>query len=269
MTGALDQNFDDASRVTRVGAENVFDIEIPEGWLQGRGAFGGLVLGTLLRASDASEPDRARRTRSLLGDIAAPVVAGKAKVHVTVLRRGNNQSNIRADLEQNGTTVAFASAVLSTPRSVGIPDHRPRIEIPSREGAIVIPADAPLKPPFLRHFDLTVKSGIPFAGAPPVVEAWIRLTEPPAAVDGPLLIAYLDSYWPCVWTFVTSPRPTATISFTAQLLRDPSAIDPKEPLFYRAETQCDDEGFELEYRYLYDSSGALVAANQQTFCVIK
>lgn len=263
--------FEVASKITRTDEEGTFAFDMPDGWQQGRGAFGGVVLATLLRAIEASEPDAARKTRTVLGDLAGPVVVGKGEIVVTVLRRGGNQSNIRADLVQNGETLAFASAVLSTPRPVGIPDHRPRIEaMPKIEDAMLIPRDAPMKPVFTKHFDMTVKSGIPFAGGKePATEGWILLAEPPSVVDAPLLIAYLDSYWPAFFAVSPMPRPIATVSFTAEVLCDPSQLDPKAPLFFRARTVADHEGFQLELRELFNPKGELVAANQQTFCVIK
>ena len=50
---------------------SVTRVEIPDGWQQGRGAFGGLVLSTLLRAIEEAESDGARVTRTLTGDCAA------------------------------------------------------------------------------------------------------------------------------------------------------------------------------------------------------
>jgi hypothetical protein len=47
-----------------------FRAVVPDGWQQGRGAYGGLVLATLLRAIDEAEPDPRRAVRTLLGDLA-------------------------------------------------------------------------------------------------------------------------------------------------------------------------------------------------------
>ena len=266
--------FESASRVTKTrgeGDHTSFAVEVPDGWQQGRGAFGGLVLGTLLRAIEASEADRARAVRTLIGDIAGPVLPGPAEVLVTVLRRGANQSNLRADLRQNGEILAFASAVLSTPRPVGIPDFRLRIDRPpAPETGLYVPAEAPGRPVFLQHFDQHVTGPLPWCGGKiPEAAGWIRAREAPSAVDAPLLVAYLDSYWPAFFAVASGPRPMATVSFTAEILCDPSKLDPKAPLFYRARTVAEHEGFQLEERHLFDAEGNLVAANQQTFCVIK
>ena len=41
-----------------------FQIDIPEGWKQGRGAFGGFTIGSLIRAIEAKVGDAARRVHS-------------------------------------------------------------------------------------------------------------------------------------------------------------------------------------------------------------
>jgi hypothetical protein len=59
------------------------------------------------------------------------------------------------------------------------------------------------------------------------------------------------------------------VSFTAEIVADPAALDPREPFFYQARTVCEHDGFQLELRELYDARGAIVALNQQTFAILK
>ena len=66
---------------------------------------------------------------------------------------------------------------------------------------------------------------------------------------------------------ISAPRPIATASFTAELLRDPSRVDPSAPLYYRGRVIAEYEGFFVELRELHDASG-VVALNQQTFVMI-
>src|SRR4051812_16916829 len=97
-------DLDAALAVTRTptGEKNVFRLQVLPGWEQGRGAFGGLVLGALTRAIVACESETDRVLRSLSGAITAPVVVGDADVHVTELRRGNAMSTYDAQLVQEG-----------------------------------------------------------------------------------------------------------------------------------------------------------------------
>src|SRR5690242_20637721 len=110
-------DFARASAVELVG-DGVFRADIPDGWQQGRGAFGGLVLATMLRAIERSERDGARVTRTLSGDLCGPVRPGVAAIRVRELRRGANQSNFTAELVQNGEVQATATAVSSAARKV-------------------------------------------------------------------------------------------------------------------------------------------------------
>src|SRR5690606_33172743 len=110
--------FENATAVERVG-EHTYVAHVPDGWQQGRGAFGGVVLGTLARAMIASEPDETRTLRMLAGEICGPVLAEETQLEVTVLRRGKNLTNLDARMLQRGEIVARASAGLSAPRSTG------------------------------------------------------------------------------------------------------------------------------------------------------
>lgn len=107
--------FEVATAVERV-SEHTFRSVVPDGWQQGRGAFGGLVLGTLLRAILQVEPDPLRVARTLSGDNCGPILPGPVDIQIRVLRRGSNQSNLVAELTQAGSVLATASAVLSRPR---------------------------------------------------------------------------------------------------------------------------------------------------------
>ena len=60
--------FEQASAVERI-EDNVYRSLVPSGWEMGRGAFGGLVHGTLARAMNASEPDAGRSLRFFAGEL--------------------------------------------------------------------------------------------------------------------------------------------------------------------------------------------------------
>lgn len=261
--------FEVASAIVPAGP-NRFAAEVPDHWQTGRGAFGGLVVALLARAIEASEPDPTRRMRTFLGDICGPVLVGPAELEVTVLRRGKNQTNLRADLRQNGEILAFGAAVLSTPRTSVLPNLRTKLEPPpDRTKAILVPHDAPLKPTFTRHFDYEVTGAVPFSGVSEAVTAgFIREREPPSAMNAPNLIALLDCFWPASFPTLSLPRAIPTVSFAAQILCDPSTLDPSMPLYYRGRTIGEHEGFQPELRELYDLAGNLVALNEQMFAVL-
>src|SRR5688572_12359866 len=124
-------------------------LEIPDGWQQGRGAFGGLVLGAMTRRL-AAEAGEARPLRSLSASIFAPVLVGAATVEATALHAGRAVSTLRAELSQEGQRRAHATAVFGAPRP-GAPSWQratPWSELPDR----ALPS--PPAPAFIRHFEL-------------------------------------------------------------------------------------------------------------------
>ncbi|HEX6242130.1 MAG TPA: thioesterase family protein [Polyangiales bacterium] len=261
--------FELATTLTRT-TEGGFGATIPDHWQQGRGAFGGLVLAVLARAIQSAETDPKRALRSLLGDLCGPVLPGPASVQVRLLRTGNNVSNYDAQLVQQGEVVARASAVLSTARKV---DAAPRGPTPPEpldwQGVGVAPLTPPVAPVFTQHFEFRPTGHWPFAGSSEAkASGYVRAKETPSQVDAAYIIALLDAWWPAQFAVEKLPRPVATVSFAAQLLTDVSALDPRLPLYHRAEVTALQDGFFVEMRQLW-SGATLVALNQQTLALLK
>ena len=267
MAGLSD--FEAATAVERVG-EGAFRAVIPDGWQQGRGAFGGVVLATLLRAILRAEPDPQRAARTLAGDICGPVLPGPADVQVRELRRGSNQSNFVAELSQGGAVLAIATAVLSKAR----PSSRQltRASPPSPgdwQTAPLVPIAPPMGPTFAQHYEYRFVGPWPFSSHPvPETGGWIRERTLPSQLDAPAIIGRLDAWYPTLYSIEPQPRPVSTVQFTAELIADPAALDPALPLRYRAEMISLKDGFFLESRELWHGD-EVVALNQQTFVIIK
>ena len=98
-------------------AEGIFTTEIPDGWQQGRGAFGGLVLANLVRAVRSCEPETDRTLRTLSAELVGPVLPGTAQIRVEMLRRGTGVSTMAARLVQGEELLAHAVMVLGRKRS--------------------------------------------------------------------------------------------------------------------------------------------------------
>jgi hypothetical protein len=65
----------------------------------------------------------------------------------------------------------------------------------------------------------------------------------------------------------SAPRPIATVSFLAEILCDPSTLDPRAPLFYRARVVAEAGGYFVEMRELW-SGDVPVALNQQSVAML-
>lgn len=247
-----------------------FLAEVPASWQQGRGAFGGLVLAILARALEQTEPDPARRMRTLSGEICGPVQPGPAEVRVSVLRRGKYLTNLDAQLFQQGEVLARASAIISTARPVqsALPAPTPPPGAGADWRAVEAPeVGPPLGPEFAQHYEYRSTSPWPFSGAPEAAcHGWISERERPARLDVASLTGRLDAWWPAFLVTASEPRATATISFMAEFLADPATLST-EPFYYHGRVVALEEGFFVELRELWQGE-RLVALNQQTFAVL-
>ncbi|HVP59782.1 MAG TPA: thioesterase family protein [Myxococcaceae bacterium] len=263
-------DFEQASAI-RPSGPGTYEACVPDGWQQGRGAFGGLVYALLARAMEAAVGDPARRLQTLAGDIAAPVLRGPATVRVEMLRRGSRQSNLQARLIQGGDVLAVASGVLSAPREAQIPRLR-AVETPDRadwDQLPVLDVGPPIGPDFALAYEYRSAGPPPLGGAQDAETAgYIRERRVPSRRDAPSIIALLDAWWPTLWSVVTEPRPVATTSFLAEVLVDPARLDPAERLFHDARMAGVADGFFVELRALW-SGDTCVAMNQQTFAVLR
>ncbi len=248
-----------------------YRAQLPDGWQQGRGAFGGLVLGVLLRALEAAEPSPARTARTLTGDLCGPVLPGPAEIAVRLLRRGNNQSNVAAELTQKGVVLATATAVLSPPRAAAAPGFTPAPPPPGPpfgELPIVAVAPPPVGPVFTQHYEYRSAKATFASTGDATTDGFIRERTPLGRVDAPALIGRLDAWWPTLFSLDGAPRPVATVSFAAQILVDPASLPPLEPLRHRARMAALSDGFFVELRELWRGD-TLVALNQQTFAILR
>jgi hypothetical protein len=264
-------DFQSASAIHRV-SDTRFRAQIPEGWEQGRGAFGGLVLGVLARCMIAVESDTARRLRTITGDICGPVLAGEIEIDVETLRRGANLSNFDARLQQGGKVLARASAALGSARSASAKPHAPQ---PPETWPTPwttfepLPIEPPLGPVFAQHYEYRSAGPLPFSGGTQArLDAFIREKNCSQALDAPALIALLDSAWPTLYSVEALPRALATISFTAELFRDPGNYSADEPLRFRSQLAALEDGFMTEFRELWHGE-TLLALNQQTMALIR
>ncbi len=247
-----------------------FRLEVPEGWRQGRGAFGGYVIAALTRATDQLESDPGRELRSVTATIPAPVLSGTADVWVSPLRIGNGVSTWQSLLVQEQEVRAQATLVYGRQRveQPGWAPEPPRGQ-PHWSEVDVVNMRAPMGPEFAQHFEFRPVGPAPFSGgSDPVASGWIRSRTARAPLSAADVLALLDAWWPASFALEAAPRPMATLTYTAELLADPTAHGDA-PLFYRARTEAMYGGFCAEFRELWTADGTLLGLNQQTFVMIR
>lgn len=260
--------FERATAIAPIG-QGAFVTEIPDGWQQGKGAFGGVVVGLLARAMLRSEPDPARRLRSLSASLCAPLLTGPAEIRVAPLRRGGSVSFLDARVLQGGALVAHGSAAIASAREVPPTPMVPSPPTPPAWADVAtIPVEPPMGPVFARHYEYRSTGPLPLSrGSEARAEGWVREKSPRAALDAPSIAALLDAWWPTCLAVDAAPRAVVTLGFAMQLLGDPEAISGEEPLFYRARGVASSGSYFVEMRELW-AADRLVALNQQTFAML-
>lgn len=257
-----------------------FSLMVPDGWQQGRGAFGGFSLGALARAVLDSEPEAERTVRSLTAALTGPVLVGEAEITVTLLRRGTGVSTFTAALRQPAQSgdevLAHATVVLGRRRNLGkeFADHRLQPTAPAAlAGALDEVPEMPfipgLMPNFTQHF--VIRSATPpFVGGSSVVtEGLVAPRRPVASLDAPELLALTDVYWPAFFALETQPRPGGTLSFTEQVFPPRAPLPLDQPLYCRAVLLAAQDGYLYEQRELWSADGQLLVLSPQTFAVVR
>jgi hypothetical protein len=252
-------------------ADGELELVVADGWQQGRGAFGGLVLGALARAIEAFEPEPDRVLRSLMGELSAPVMQGPAIIRVRAVRRGSGVSTFRATLWQDGEERAGATAVLGRARPTLTPWNPVPPVMPPFASVEPVLLGPPFAPDFSRFFEYRITGPLPFSGGTDRSAAgWIRPRRCSAeALGAPEIVAIVDAWIPSAFTTESGPRPVGTVAFAFQYFPPKSPLSPREPLFHRATSVAGQDGFVVENRELWTAAGELVALNPQTLVWIR
>jgi hypothetical protein len=254
--------------ITPKGGGTRLAIEIPDGWQQGLGAFGGMVLAILARAAE-TQVEPARVLRALNGELVGPARPGEAEILLETLREGSGVTAVAARMIQQGACVAFAVCSFGKDRGTYARRATPP-PMPDWRAMAVTSIGPPVAPVFTQHVEYRVEGALPFTGGGGVeTSGWTRLRAPGRARDAAFAIAMIDTWWPAFLAAEPAPRPAATLTFAFERLAGLDGLDPDAPLFYRGRVLGGADGFAVEARELWGEDGRLVALNQQTFVIIK
>jgi hypothetical protein len=254
--------------------DTTFRLLVDDGWQQGRGAFGGLVIGALVRAAMVATADPARRVRSVTAELLGPVLPGEATLKVERLRQGSGVSGVRVRLLQADAPgrpvdeLAQVVVIVAKDRP-GTPswNHATPPSFPGWRDVPEAHLAAPLAPVFTQHFEFRVTGTLPFSSADRATAQGFVRPRGDGIVDEAVIAACADAWWPGALATFDAPRPTATITYALEL--HDTAVDADEPLFHDARCDIAASGYAVEHRALWTPSGRLVAQNQQVFAIIR
>lgn len=247
--------------------EGIFIIDVPDGWQQGRGAFGGFGIACLVRALETTEPNGDRPLRSISAELCGPLMPGAAEIRVEVLRRGSGMTTATARTIQDGTVVAHATALLGRARPGTSYDGLTKPDLDAK--GVLMPMEVP-RPRFTRFFEYHNIGAWPFEGRREAqVDTWVRLLKPGKIFDTAHLAAISDATWPAIFPTLTTLQPMSTISYTLQAFGPWDGLRTDAPIYHRARVLWARDGHASEVRELWTADGRLLALNHQLFATTK
>ena len=251
----------------------LFTTSIDPRWLQGKGAYGGLLSAGLLRCM-ATVVDAARRApRTLHVHYCAPAKVGPLQTEVIIERVGATMITLSARSRQEGKVVTLATATFAVPKSKPAPgahfnDARmPEVDKP--DTLEPIPLDVPLMPTFSQFLEYRFCIGEPpYSGStePARTGGWVRLREP-CPIDAFVIAALIDSYPPAVLPRLDGPRAAASVNLTVDFHALPP-LAPDAQLLLHSSSRVGDGGTTDEQQDLWSADGVLIASCRQLVALL-
>lgn len=249
---------------------------VPDGWRQGRGAWGGLVTGQVVTAASHELPADGLVPRSVWVSMLAPVMAGEVGCQVTDLRVGTGTVGREVTLTgPDGALLTRAAVVFGVgraPTAVSNPAPTPPDPVP--QPGTVAPLGPPLAPEFTTQLRFAPVVGFPFSGMADqlVTAGWVGLAEESDEALTPAVVAALADAW---WTtslvgldgtaLKAGPPPVATLDF-ALSFPEPAVPEPdvwRTGLWHTGHVLGGHDGYLTEVRTLHSPAGRLLAVNTQ------
>ncbi len=244
-----------------------FTITLPDDWLQGRTAFGGLSAAlcweAARRTGDAPPP-----LRSAQFAFVGPA-GGRLRIEPTLLRRGKSAAFHSVDLHGDDALAVRGLLCFGATRASGLD----QTDLPAPPVAhwddcpAYFRADDPRR--FLQHFDGRLAAGArPFTPeADPDVTAWLRIRDGGEAATMAQLLALADVLPPAAMIlFPPSGGPISTMTWSIDVLTDTPASASGWWLV-RATAQTAAHGYSAQAMTVWDDEGAPVLAMRQTVAI--
>lgn len=260
-----------ANLLEAVGGESGLPVyRVPEDWMQGRAAYGGL-LGALALKSMRAHVRESRKVRSLLISFVGPVGPGDFSIHTRVLRSGKSVTHVEAKLVQYEQVCGVALGGFGGDRESAIriePVGPPQMA--AADQSMELPYIEGLTPAFTRHFRYRWSLGeLPFSGkGDRKIGGWIQFREQTDCLSEEWLVALADA-WPIpVFSMLTSPAAASTLTWEMGFVHlDRQTCSENDWWGYHSEADSAEDGYVHERGAIWDPQRRLAAYSRQTSAV--
>ena len=261
MTGFCDL----MAALTRDG--DTLKTTVPDDWLQGRTAYGGLSAALCVEAAGRALPDLPP-LRSAQFALIGPA-AGPLSIAVTTLRRGKSAVFVNVDLTGEAGLAARAVLSFGTVRK-SVLDYS---DLPAPDVTAI--ADSPPFFPgdksfisFQQHFESRFAGAArPFSpGAAPEYRIWFRHRDNKAWEGIVPLIALADAPPPPAMVMFPQPAPISTMTWSLDMLSDAPATKDGWWLI-GSSTETSHQGYSTQNMMVWNSDLKPVIAHRQNVAI--
>lgn len=252
---------------------------IPDDWLQGRSAFGGLQAAFALKAmrelTGVAAPLRVMQTTFI-----APVGGGEVTVTARTLRAGKSVTHVEARLVQGAETLCLVVGVFGAARESSVTVPMAAIDAPpGPAGFQDLPFARGIAPNFTQHFVWRwVRGGFPFSGSAETTTAiWLKHRTPTgtSAFEAEYaFVALADAVPSPTISMMKGPKASSSLTWTLELLRDtpPQGDDSSfgsGHAFWRIDSQIHQarDGYVAQTATVFTPDGKPLALSRQSVVV--
>jgi acyl-CoA thioesterase len=242
-----------------------FEIDAPEGWRQGRTAYGGMTAALAVAGAGRTHADLPL-LRSAQFALVGPA-AGRLRFESRILRQGRSATVV--GVEASGEAGPAARAILTygaARESAVAHDTASGPAVPPPEECEMYFPPGGFAPGFAGNFDARLAAGArPLTpGAAPDATVWVRHVAD--AGDDPVLalIALADVLPPAAFVAFPQPAPISTATWSLDLFHPIPAGDWR---LLRSVSEQAGEGYSLQAMSLWDAGGRRLAVGRQVVAI--
>lgn len=249
------------------------EIEIPEGWLQGRTIYGGLVAGLLMQKAVSTVNDPSKRLLSVSITFVGPVQQSRARMTAEILREGKSVTTLEVRLWQEDEVQSILLASFGAERPSGIEVHQERVapDYALPEQLNCLPYIEGFLPECYQQFELCWAEGqLPCsASSTPDFGGWFRFNpdlHANQALELPHLLTLVDIWPPAVLPMFEQRAPASSLTWHLTLVH-PVQHQLHDWFKYKVFTDFAGDGYATEYAHIWDAQNRLIAISRQTVTV--
>ncbi len=243
-----------------------WSASVPDEWLQGRTAFGGLTAALAVNAMRELLP-RPMPLRTLQVTFLAPVPAGRVTIGAQVLRTGKNAVHVEGRLVDGAQPLAILIGVFGAARESVVrvaPKQAPAESVkPMTFG--YVPG---VTPAFTQHFSARwLRGGFPFSGATlpqNIIELGLKDAGPTSEAH---VLALADFIPPVALSLLKKPSPGSTLTWMVEFLTDRLHHLSLDGWRVDADLTAAADGYTSQSVMLWGPGGEAVALSRQSMVV--